>query len=76
MNTTHPRNSVGLSRRHLLKAGLTAGVTLSTWPLTRPSESWGRQRGPPNVVVSCVSGALIPPTLIRILSSTPRRTTL
>ena len=36
-----------LSRRHLLQAGLAAGVTLSTWPLTRPSESWGAAAGQP-----------------------------
>src|SRR5215475_14415132 len=36
-----------LSRRHLLKAGLAAGVTLSTWPLARPSESWGAAAGQP-----------------------------
>src|SRR5215813_11944633 len=36
-----------LSRRHLLQAGLAAGVTLSTWPLARPSESWGAAAGQP-----------------------------
>jgi peptide/nickel transport system substrate-binding protein len=36
-----------LSRRHLLQAGLAAGITLSTWPLTRPSESWGAAAGQP-----------------------------
>src|SRR2546430_15993506 len=40
----HPKS---LSRRHLLKAGLAAGVTLSTWPLARPSESWGAAAGHP-----------------------------
>jgi peptide/nickel transport system substrate-binding protein len=35
------RNALRLSRRDLLKAGLAAGVTLSTWPLQRPSPLWG-----------------------------------
>src|SRR5215471_8035050 len=47
MDTTPARTSTSLSRRHLLKAGLAAGVTLSTWPLTRPSESWGATAGQP-----------------------------
>src|SRR6266704_1692831 len=47
MDTTPARNPKSLSRRHLLKAGLAAGVTLSTWPLTRPSESWGAAAGQP-----------------------------
>src|SRR2546425_12585 len=47
MDATPSRNPKSLSRRHLLKAGLAAGVTLSTWPLTRPSESWGAAAGQP-----------------------------
>jgi hypothetical protein len=47
MDTTHPRNLNSLSRRHLLQAGLAAGVTLSTWPRTRPSVSWGATAGQP-----------------------------
>src|SRR6266705_2746542 len=37
----------GLSRRDLLKAGLAAGVTLSAWPLARPSALWGVEAGQP-----------------------------
>ena len=44
---THPRNSAGLSRRDLLKAGLAAGVTLSSWPLHHPPALWGAEAGPP-----------------------------
>jgi hypothetical protein len=47
MDTTPSRHPKSLSRRHLLKAGLAAGVTLSTWPLTPPSESWGAAAGQP-----------------------------
>src|SRR5499433_1752269 len=47
MDTTLSHYPKSLSRRHLLKAGLAAGVTLSTWPLTRPSESWGAAAGQP-----------------------------
>jgi peptide/nickel transport system substrate-binding protein len=34
-------------RRDLLKAGLAAGVTLSTWPLSRPATLWGAEVGQP-----------------------------
>ena len=34
-------------RRDLLKAGLMAGVTLSTWPLYTPSVLWGAEAGQP-----------------------------
>ena len=44
---THPRNSAGLSRRDLLKAGFAAGVTLSSWPLHHPPALWGAEAGPP-----------------------------
>ena len=32
MQQGHPENSAALSRRALLKAGLTAGMTLSVYP--------------------------------------------
>ena len=44
---THPRNSAGLSRRDLLKAGFAAGVTLSSWPLHHPPALWGAEAEPP-----------------------------
>src|SRR5712691_11817127 len=47
MDATPSRNPKSLSRRRLLQAGLAAGVTLSTWPLARPSESWGAAAGQP-----------------------------
>jgi peptide/nickel transport system substrate-binding protein len=47
MDTSPSRHPKSLSRRHLLKAGLAAGVTLSTWPLAHPSESWGAAAGQP-----------------------------
>src|SRR5499426_1191237 len=37
----------GVRRRDLLKAGLAAGVTLSTWPLSNPQVLWGAEAGPP-----------------------------
>src|SRR5712691_9542794 len=37
----------GVRRRDLLKAGLTAGVTLSAWPLARPAVLWGAEAGQP-----------------------------
>src|SRR5438132_4620858 len=43
----HPHMTQGMRRRDLLKAGLAAGVTLSTWPLHRPSRLWGAEAGPP-----------------------------
>jgi peptide/nickel transport system substrate-binding protein len=43
----HPREARGVHRRDLLKAGLAAGVTLSTWPLQTPSVLWGAAAGQP-----------------------------
>src|SRR5712692_10274558 len=43
----HPRGMPGVRRRDLLKAGLAAGVTLSAWPLPRPSALWGAEAGQP-----------------------------
>ncbi len=43
----HPGEARGVRRRDLLKAGLVAGVTLSTWPLHTPSVLWGAEAGPP-----------------------------
>jgi peptide/nickel transport system substrate-binding protein len=37
----------GLRRRELLKAGLTAGLALSAWPLPHPPALWGAETGPP-----------------------------
>jgi peptide/nickel transport system substrate-binding protein len=42
-----PRVVQGVRRRTLLKAGLAAGVTLSTWPLPHPSALWGAEAGLP-----------------------------
>ena len=49
METSYPTRRMvrRLSRRDLLQAGLAAGVTLSTWPLSRPSTLWGAEAGPP-----------------------------
>jgi peptide/nickel transport system substrate-binding protein len=47
MNTQHPQKTQGVRRRELLKAGLAAGVTLSTWPLYRPPALWGAEVGQP-----------------------------
>jgi hypothetical protein len=44
---THPGEVRGVRRRDLLKAGLVAGVTLSTWPLHTPSVLWGAEAGQP-----------------------------
>src|SRR4051812_13410168 len=44
---THPANGVGLSRRNLLKAGLTAGITLSALPLYRPATLWSAEAAQP-----------------------------
>src|SRR6266567_7139120 len=41
------RTMRALPRRDLLKAGLVAGVTLSAWPLARPSALWGAEAGQP-----------------------------
>jgi len=49
METRHvdPRNTHGVSRRQLLKAGLAAGAALSVWPLSGPSALWGEEVRPP-----------------------------
>src|SRR6266568_8089038 len=44
---TRPPQLQRVHRRALLKAGLAAGVTLSTWPLHHPSRLWGAEVGPP-----------------------------
>jgi ABC-type transport system substrate-binding protein len=43
----HPRVMQSVRRRDLLKAGLAAGVTWSTWPLHRPQGLWAAEAGPP-----------------------------
>jgi peptide/nickel transport system substrate-binding protein len=43
----HPHMTPGVRRRDLLKAGLAAGVTLSTWPLHHPPALWGAEAGQP-----------------------------
>jgi peptide/nickel transport system substrate-binding protein len=43
----HPGEPLGVRRRDLLKAGLVAGVTLSTWPLHTPPVLWGAETGQP-----------------------------
>jgi hypothetical protein len=43
----HPGETLGVRRRDLLKAGLAAGVTLSTWSLYTPSVLWGAEAGQP-----------------------------
>lgn len=47
MPSTARRTAPGLTRRELLQTGLAAGVTLSAWPLGRPSLLWGGEAGPP-----------------------------
>jgi peptide/nickel transport system substrate-binding protein len=49
MNTQQerPRKAQGIGRRELLQAGLTAGVTLSAWPLHSPPALWGAEAGQP-----------------------------
>src|SRR6266571_6132555 len=47
MPAQHPQQTRGVRRRDLLKASLAAGVTLSAWPLARPSTLWGTEAGPP-----------------------------
>ena len=42
-----PRKAQGIRRRELLQAGLTAGVTLSAWPLYSPPALWGAEAGQP-----------------------------
>jgi peptide/nickel transport system substrate-binding protein len=44
---TDHRKSQGMRRRDVLKAGLAAGVTLSTWPLHHPPALWGAEAGQP-----------------------------
>ena len=43
----HPHLAQGVRRRDLLKAGLAAGVTLSTWSLHHPAVLWGADAGQP-----------------------------
>jgi peptide/nickel transport system substrate-binding protein len=43
----HPRVIQGVRRRDLLKAGLAAGVMLSTWPLHRSHSLWAEEAGLP-----------------------------
>jgi len=43
----HPGETRDVRRRDLLKAGLVAGVTLSTWPLQSPAVLWGAEAGQP-----------------------------
>src|SRR5262249_38363229 len=38
---------LGMRRRELLKAGLTAGAVLSTWPLSKPTRARGAEAGQP-----------------------------
>ena len=49
METRHAQHhhTQGVSRRHLLQAGLAAGATLATWPLYHPTSSWGAEAGTP-----------------------------
>jgi peptide/nickel transport system substrate-binding protein len=51
ISQANPRNPQGVYRRDLLKAGLaagvTAGVTLSTWSLHHPAVLWGADAGQP-----------------------------
>src|SRR5262252_2085849 len=49
METPYPtrRPVARLRRRALLQVGLTAGVTLSTWPLYRPTPLWSADAGTP-----------------------------
>jgi peptide/nickel transport system substrate-binding protein len=47
LQQAHPDEARGVRRRDLLKAGLVAGVTLSTWPLHHPSVLWGAEAGQP-----------------------------
>ncbi len=43
----HPHQARSMGRRQLLQAGLATGVTLSTWPLSRPATLWGAEAGQP-----------------------------
>src|SRR5438128_1761054 len=44
---TQHHHTQGVSRRHLLQAGLAAGATLATWPLYRPAAVWSAEVGTP-----------------------------
>ena len=41
------RNAAGISRRDVLKAGLTAGAMLSALPLSHPPTLWGAEAASP-----------------------------
>ena len=43
----HPCGMPGVRRRELLKAGLAASVTLSTWPLPHAPALWAAEAGQP-----------------------------
>ena len=43
----HSHQARRVSRRQLLQASLATGVTLSTWPLSRPAMLWGAEAGQP-----------------------------
>ena len=47
LQQAHSGETRGVRRRDLLKAGLVAGVTLSTWPLYSPAALWGAEAGQP-----------------------------
>jgi hypothetical protein len=49
METRHTqhRHTQGVSRRHLLQAGLAASATLATWPPYRPTPLWSAEVGTP-----------------------------
>jgi peptide/nickel transport system substrate-binding protein len=41
-----PRNSHGVSRRELLRAGLAGGAALAAWPVSTPQPLWGQEAQP------------------------------
>jgi hypothetical protein len=43
----HPQHVQGVTHRELLKTGLTAGLTLSTWPLYHSPVPWAEEAGQP-----------------------------
>ncbi|MGH8056409.1 MAG: ABC transporter substrate-binding protein, partial [Candidatus Entotheonellia bacterium] len=47
IRSVQSRNTQGVSRRDVLKAGLAAGVTISAWSLSRPRALWGGEAGTP-----------------------------
>ena len=47
LHAQHPQQPQGMRRRDLLKAGLAAGVTLSTWSLHHSTVLWGTETGQP-----------------------------